>query len=100
MKKIILVLVTLSLILPVFSLAQISVEPIKEKGPGILAEWWNAAKTFFGKSWSVFKGAVIKAWQAAVALWSKMWFWLKSTWESFIASKIDLLAEKIKARFK
>lgn len=100
MKKIILILLTLSLTLPVFSLAQISSETLKEKAPGILAEWWNATKIFFGKTWGIFKSAVIKAWQAAVVLWNKMWLWVKSTWEAFIASKIDLLAEKIKARFR
>ena len=100
MKKIILILLTLGLILPVFSLAQISSETFKEKAPGILAEWWNAAKIFFGKAWGIFKSAVISAWRTTAALWSKMWLWVKSIWEAFIASKIDLLAEKIKERFR
>jgi hypothetical protein len=99
-EKIIYIILIISLLLAIFSFAQISGEPIKEKMPGILAGWWNSIKTFFGKTKDVFWSAFIKAWQGAVALWHKMWIWIKNTWETYISSKFDLLSEKIRAKFR
>jgi len=99
-KSFLFLIIIFGLIFPIFSFAQINSELIKQKVPGILEDWWNSIKTFFGKTKDIFWGALIKAWQGALSLWGKMWLWVKNTWESYLSSRLDLLSEKIKAKFR
>ena len=100
MTKILLLIVVIGLIVFAFFGVKTDEGSFKEKLPGILAKRWDAIKTFFGKTWDIFKNAFLKAWQGAVTLWTKMWLWMKKVWESFIVSTIDLVAERIKTKFR
>jgi hypothetical protein len=95
MKKIIYFILIVSIFLPSFSFAQVNVESIKEKAPGILEEWGSAIKTFWYKYKNIFLSAFKKAWEAAVKVWKKMWIWFKNIWNKYIWPKIEWLWEKI-----
>lgn len=99
-EKIIYTVLVIFLLLPIFSFAQTNTRSIKEKVPSILERWWNTVKTYFGKFGGALINALKKAWQAAVALWQKMWLWIKNAWFSYLSLKIDWVVEKIKLRFR
>ncbi len=100
MIKIILIFIIITLVLPVFSIAQVDTGEIKEKAPGILERSWENIKIFWTKFGNIFIDALKKAWDGAVRIWQKMWEWFRNIWNNYIWPKLEWLWGKITSIFK